>query len=76
MSEDFIRNSLVTAFVCVECGSNLSLSYKSKKGSGRMVDDEPTGAAMVKNVIYIYPCEKCLEPAIKAKQAVMALMEI
>ena len=76
MSDDFMRNSLVTAFVCTDCGSNLNLSYKSDNGKGGMVSDEPTGAAMVKNVIYIHPCKKCLEPAEKAKQAIKSLMEI
>ncbi len=73
---DATRNSLVTAFVCTDCGSNLSLSYRSENGKGSSVDNEPTGADMVKSVIYIHPCKKCLEPVAKVKQSIKNLLAL
>lgn len=77
MSKDFMRNHLITKFVCSSCGSALLLSYDIPKGANnRYSEDEPTGAAMVEKTVAIQPCKKCLEPANKIKDAVKVLLAI
>lgn len=73
MSDDFMRNQLVTKFKCVACGNMLKLSYDVPKGNN-YTEGEPTGAAMVGVVIGIHPCEGCLAPARKLQDAVKALI--
>lgn len=73
-SLDINRNRHVTQFNCAECGAELNLTYE-ESGVEMPSKEQPTGACMVKNIIYIYPCKKCIEPAKKIMQAVKTLME-
>ncbi len=73
MADDFMRNHLVIKFKCVECGEMLKLSYDIPKGSN-YIEGEPTGAAMVGQVIGVHPCEGCLAPARKLQEAVKTLI--
>lgn len=74
MSDDFMRTHLITKFKCTECGSMLKLSTKDMKGND-YTEGEPTGAAIVKAVIGIHPCEICMAPANELKKAVNVLLK-
>lgn len=67
------REFLVTKMVCAKCGSNLSLSYETPQGAGRYSDGEPTGAAMVRQVVAVEPCQPCMEPMQKLQEALATL---
>lgn len=71
---DHMRTHLVTKFICSECGELLTLSYAKPKYA-KYAEGEPTGAAMVENVITIHPCRKCTESVNKLKTAIKTLME-
>jgi hypothetical protein len=63
------REFLITKFVCAKCGTNLQLSYDKPKSAGSYIDGEPTGAAMVQNLIAIEPCDVSMEPLEAMKKA-------
>jgi hypothetical protein len=67
------REFLVTKFVCAKCGHNLTVTYDAPKKNDRYSDGEPTGAAMVKQLVAIEPCTTCAAPA---KNFVKALHEL
>jgi hypothetical protein len=74
MSKDYSRKFLVTTFHCAKCGAPLNLTYEkpTKNLHNGYVNDGITGADKVENLIYIHPCEVCvdrLEEPIKALQA-------
>ena len=69
-----MREFLITKFVCSKCGSNLNLSYDEPKGAGRYADGEPTGAAMLQQVVAIDPCECIVQPFEEMRQAVNVLL--
>lgn len=74
---DYVRENLVTIFVCAKCGHNLTISYgRETPDNSRMTEGEPTGAAMVKNLIHINPCEYCLKPAKDAELAMRMLIDL
>ena len=67
------RQFLVTKMVCAKCGSNLNLTYDVPKQAGRYVQGEPTGAAMVEQLVAVEPCMTCMEPVV-AVQTALALL--
>jgi hypothetical protein len=67
------REFLVTKMVCAKCGSNLSLTYEVPMGSGRYAEGEPTGAAMVQQVVAVESCKTCMEPLHRLQQALAIL---
>jgi hypothetical protein len=74
---DCSRNFLLTGFVCASCGEILTLSYDiSKESKSKYFDGQPTGADTVQKVIAIHPCDTCLEPVRKIKDAMKTLQEI
>ena len=65
-----MRETLVTKFACAACGNRLNLSYRPAEGATKdpgYSREEPTGAAMVCQVVYIEPCQTCLEPVRKVQ---------
>lgn len=71
-----MRKYLVTTFFCSECGGELGVEYEAyvkPKTSKRAKDpgitgrQEPTGADMATNVVYVKPCYNCLAPARNAQ---------
>jgi hypothetical protein len=77
--DDFTRHSLVTTFHCASCGRSLTISYQPDKEPSDDLSssmDHPTGAAMVRNRISVWPCEVCLRPAKDAAKAVSNLLAI
>ena len=93
MSDNCLRQSLVTVFSCAECGDTLRLSYDGKKAVGKRIDgydgkrgsasnvgqtpdgSDPTGAAMVKNHVFIEPCRVCLRPVKEISGAMAVLIK-
>ena len=69
-----MREFLITKLVCSKCGSNLQLTYNAPKGAGRYADGEPTGAAMVQQVVAVEPCECATRPLEKMRLAAKVLL--
>lgn len=67
------REFLVTKLVCAKCGTNLSLSDETPQGAGRYSEGEPTGASMLRQVVAVEPCQPCMEPLRKLKDALATL---
>ena len=59
-----MRKFLVTKFVCSKCGRNLNVTYDVPKGAGQHEAGEPTGAAMVQQLIAVDPCQ-CISQEIE-----------
>ena len=76
MHDDSMRTHLITKFKCTKCGSLLNVSYDCPNNQSDYSDGEPSGAYKVDNIIGIHPCEKCMEPVKKVKQAISALIDI
>lgn len=70
------RQYLVLKPVCANCGSNLNLTYDAPKGAGQYAEGEPTGAAMVEQLVGVEPCDRCMEPLHRARKAMAALLEL
>lgn len=71
-----MRQMLVTKFACASCGNLLNLTYDSPKASvPKYVESEPTGAAMVEAMFLIEPCQTCLQPAQRVREAVETLLK-
>ena len=68
-----MREFLITKLVCSKCGNNLNLTYDAPKGAGRYAEGEPTGAAMVQQVVAIEPCECATRPLEEMRRAVKVL---
>lgn len=59
---DFMRKSLVTQFVCAECGDYLTISYDEPKKASNSLEGEDfdiTGAAKVHNLVSVHRCKNC-----------------
>ena len=69
-----MREFLITKLVCSKCGSNLQLTYNAPKGAGRYADGEPTGAAMVQQVVAVEPCECATRPLEEIRLAAKVLL--
>lgn len=69
-----MREFLITKFVCSKCGNNLKLTYNTPKGAGRYAEGEPTGAAMVEQVVAIEPCECATRPLEEMRNAAKVLL--
>jgi hypothetical protein len=76
-SDDSIRNQQVTTFHCAVCGEHLKVAYtpdaRPKDGDER---DMPTGAAMLRTKLSIWPCQKCMQPAKDVSAALGVLAKI
>lgn len=70
------REFLVTKFVCAACGSNLRLSYDMPRSAGNHSSGEPTGASMVRQLVAVEPCDTCMAPLQKLKNALATLSAI
>lgn len=70
------REFLITKFVCSECGNNLRLTYETPEGAGVYADGEPTGAAMVQQVVAIEPCEVATRPLEEMRRAAKVLLGV
>jgi len=71
-----MREFLVTKFVCSDCGRNLKLSCKLPERAGQYAEGEPTGAAMVQQVVAIEPCQ-CITKKLGAiSHAVDVLLQV
>ena len=68
------REFLVTKFKCAACGGLLTLSYEAPKTGVDYAEGEPTGAAMVQQVVAIEPCFQCIKPVNEVKQALKILL--
>lgn len=69
-----MREFLVTKFVCARCGSKLAITYNVPKGSGQYLENEPTGAHMVEQLVAVEPCESCAKPMEELRKAVQTLL--
>jgi len=69
-----MREFLITKFVCSKCGNNLQLTHDAPKGAGRYAEGEPTGAAMVQQVVAIEPCECATRPIEEMRKAAKVLL--
>lgn len=69
------REFLVTKMVCAKCGSNLGLSYDIPRGAGQCSSGEPTGAAMVQQLVAVEPCGPCMAPLKKLQEALVILKD-
>jgi hypothetical protein len=70
-----MREFLITKFVCAACGNNLQLTYDIPKGAGRFcAQDEPTGAAMVQQLVAIEPCKCTTRPLEEMRNAAKVLL--
>lgn len=68
------REFLITKFVCSKCGNNLQLTYDVPKNAGKYANGEPTGAAMVQQIVPIEPCECSTRPLEEMRRAAKVLM--
>lgn len=68
------REFLVTKFKCAACGGLLKLSYEAPKNGIDYAEGEPTGAAMVQQIVAIEPCFQCMKPVREVKQALKTLL--
>lgn len=77
MSDDRLRKSLVTQFVCAKCGDFLSLSYDKPPSpkNTQLADCSITGACKVDGIIAIHPCDKCYGALIKPINALRDAMK-
>lgn len=78
-AENCLRESLVTKFACATCGKRLNLSYRPVEGASKdpgMAREEPTGAAMVCQVVYVEPCYTCLEPVREVQSALKSFAKL
>jgi hypothetical protein len=71
-----MREFLVTKFVCSKCGSNLHLTHDVPIGAGKYANGEPTGAAMVQQLIAVEPCAACMRPLEEMCDAARTLIAI
>jgi hypothetical protein len=71
-----MREFLITKFVCVNCGKNLQLTYDVPKFSNNYADGEPTGAAMVQQIVAIEPCKCTTRPLEEMRNALGILLGI
>ena len=69
-----MREFLITKIVCSVCGNNLELNYVAPVGSGKYAEGEPTGAAMVQQLVSVEPCKKCSAPLEEMRKAVRVLV--
>jgi hypothetical protein len=69
-----MREFLITKFVCARCGGNLKLTYDAPKSAGRHADGEPTGAAMVQQIVVIEPCKCTTQPIDEMRRAAKVLL--
>lgn len=71
------REFLITKFACATCGNKLELATgAAPNGNWRSHSEgEPTGAAMVQQVVAVVPCRTCTEPAREVTRAVTMLMK-
>lgn len=69
-----MREFLITKFVCSKCGENLELTYDTPKCAGRHAAGEPTGAAMVQQVVVIEPCDCMTRPLDEMRRAAKVLL--
>lgn len=67
------REFLVTKFACAKCGNNLSVSPAVQPRAGRHAEGEPTGAAMVQQVVAVEPCRLWLAPLQEMRMAIKTL---
>lgn len=78
MVSDTSRVSLVTSFLCSQCGHNLELSFDG----GPVHDDadtshDITGALHLPNRIHVHPCRRCIDKATAPARAIKkALREL
>lgn len=58
------REFLLTKFVCASCGEALELTYDKPPASaqGLYSEGQPTGAAMVQQLVSVLPCECATRP--------------
>lgn len=68
------REFLVTKFKCAACGGLLKLSYEAPKTGIAYAEGEPTGAAMVQQIVAIEPCFQCAKPVNDVRQALKTLL--
>ena len=71
---DAIRGVLITKFVCAECGEFLKMSYTVPEGN-RYIEEEPTGSAMVEHTFAVHPCQSCMAPYKKVKEALDVVLK-
>jgi len=71
-----MREFLVTKFVCATCGGNLKLTYDVPKCAGHHANGEPTGAAMVQQLVAVEPCAPCLRPLEEMRNAARTLFAV
>ena len=69
MSDDTVRNHLVTVFICAKCGTSLNLSYNVPPRHEHTAHDI-TGAYMVEKKVAIHPCKTCCEGPKAALQSI------
>jgi hypothetical protein len=69
------REFLVTKFKCAACGGMLKLSYEALKTGSDYSEGEPTGAAMVQQIVAVEPCFQCTKPAREVSQALNTLIK-
>jgi len=77
MINDSMRSMHINTFHCAECGQQLKVTYKPATAP----EDEsfaglPTGAAMLHSRVSVWPCQKCLQPAKDAVQALTTLANL
>ena len=73
------REFLVTKFVCSDCSRNLQLAEVQNKVVDKYSEGEPTGAAMIKQVVSVVPCvcvTRKLEDLKAAARTFVALGEV
>lgn len=70
-----MREALVIKLVCATCGTNMVMQYNEKRVEGQCVDEEPTGAEMVRSVIPVEPCRVCERKVDEIKNAVRVLVD-
>jgi hypothetical protein len=69
-----MREFLITKFVCSKCGNNLQLTYDAAKCAGKYAEGQPTGAAMVQQVVTIEPCECATRTLEEIRRAAKVLL--
>ena len=67
------REFLLIKPVCAACGANLTMTYDLPKGSDDYSEGEPTGGIMVKHIVAVEPCSRCMEPLNKIRRALQMI---
>lgn len=68
------REFLITKFACAKCGGGLELSYDLPNHVDEHREGEPTGAAMVQQVVAIKPCFVCMKPSKEVAAALRTIL--